>query len=61
MRADAGIGSYVLRWRQRVWGQEGASAAAAPPLALQTLVETVDQVGRRPYDQRRHTGIYDIF
>ena len=60
LRADVGIGPYVLRGGSGC-GAGRASAAPAPPLALQTLVETVDQVGRRPYDQRRHTGIYDIF
>ena len=32
MRADVGIGSYVLRWRQRVWGQEGHPPQPHPRL-----------------------------
>lgn len=32
MRADVGIGSYVLRWRQRVWGQDGHPPQPHPRL-----------------------------
>ena len=42
-------------------GAAGAAAAVAPPLALQILMEAIDQVDRRPDDEDGHPGVDQVF